>query len=67
MALVVKKKKKNLPANAGDIGVQPLNWEDPLEEGIATYSSLPAWRILWMEKPGGLGSIVKELDTTEVT
>ena len=50
-------KKTNLPANAGDIQVQPLSLEDPLEEGIATYSSLPAWRILWIEKPGGLGSI----------
>ena len=62
MAQVVKN-----PPSVWETWVQSLGWKDPLEEGIATYSSLPAWRILWMEKPGGLGSIVKELDTTEVT
>ena len=31
--------------------------EDPLEEGMATYSSIPAWRIPWAEEPGGLHSI----------
>ena len=38
---------KNLPANAGDTRdmVQPLGWEDPLEEGMATHSSIVAWRI----------------------
>ena len=40
-ALVVK----NLPANAGDVQVQSLGQEDPLEEGIATNSSILAWRI----------------------
>ena len=34
--------------------VRSLGWEDPLEEGIATHSSVPAWRIPWAEKPGGL-------------
>ena len=36
---------KNLPANAenaGDSGVRPLSWEDPLEEGMATHSSILA-------------------------
>ena len=44
MAQVVK----NLPANAGDTEtwVQSLDWEDPLEEVIATHSSILAWRIL---------------------
>ena len=32
-------------------------WEDPLEEGIATHSSILAWRIPWTEEPGGLQSI----------
>ena len=32
-------------------------WEDLLEEGMATHSSILAWRILWTEKPGGLQSI----------
>ena len=39
---------KNLPANAGDIRqvqVQTLRWDDPLEEGMATHSSILAWRI----------------------
>ena len=31
--------------------------EDPLEEGIATHSSILAWRILWTEEPGGLQSM----------
>ena len=30
--------------------VQTLGWEDPLEEGMATHSSTPAWRIPWIEK-----------------
>ena len=34
--------------------VQPLGWEDPLEEGMATYSSLLAWEIPWTEEPGRL-------------
>ena len=49
MALVVK----NLPANAGDEG-SVLGQEDPLEEEIATHSSILAWEILWTEEPGGL-------------
>ena len=34
--------------------VQSLGWEDPLEEGTATHSSIFAWRIPWTEEPGGL-------------
>ena len=47
---------RNLPANAGDIrdtGLIP-GWEDPLEEGMATHSSILTWRSLWTEEPGGL-------------
>ena len=33
-----------------------LGWEDPLEKEIATYSSILAWKIPWMEEPGGLQS-----------
>ena len=36
------------------INVFSLGWEDPLEEGMATYSSILAWRIPWTEDPGGL-------------
>ena len=55
MALVVK----NLPANAGDIrnAVWSLGWEDALEEGMATHSSILAWRIPWTEEPGRLQSM----------
>ena len=48
---------KNPPANAGDIRVQSLGGEDPLEEGMATHSSILVWRIPWTEVPGGLQSI----------
>ena len=37
--------------------VRSLGWEDPLEEGLATFSSVPAWRIPWTEEPGGLQSM----------
>ena len=55
MALVVK----NLPANAGDIRDMGciLGWEDPLEETMATHSSILAWRIPWTEEPSGLQAI----------
>ena len=46
---------KNLPANAGD--VRERGGEDPLEKGMATPSSILAWRIPWTEKPGGLQSV----------
>ena len=46
--------------------VQSLGQEDPLEKEMATHSSILAWKILWMEEPGGLQSTGrKELDTTE--
>ena len=38
--------------------VQSLGWEDPLEEGMATHSSMLAWRIPWTEEPGGLQPMV---------
>jgi len=34
--------------------VQSLGWQDPLEEGMATHSTIPGWRIPWTEEPGGL-------------
>ena len=39
--------------NAGDL-VQSLDQEDPLEEEIVTHSSILAWRIPWIQEPGGL-------------
>ena len=49
---------KNLPANAGDIRNARLIPEsgDPLEEGMATHSSILAWKSPWTEEPGGLHS-----------
>ena len=44
---------KNPPANAGDPG-SILGSEDSLEKGMATHSSILAWRIPWTEEPGGL-------------
>ena len=38
----------------GEMQVQSLGWEDPLEEEMATYSSILAWEILWAEELGKL-------------
>ena len=49
---------KNLSASAGDAGLIPaLGQEDPLEEEMATHSSILAWRIVWTEEPGRLQSM----------
>ena len=52
---------KNTPAcqrrGCQETQVQSLHWEDPLEEGMATHSSILAWRIPWTEEPGGLQSM----------
>ena len=37
--------------------VRSLGWEDPLEKAMATHSSTLAWKIPWMEEPGGLQSM----------
>ena len=47
---------KNLPA-VQETWLRSLGWEDPLERGMATHSSILAWRIPWTEKPGGLQSM----------
>ena len=57
---------KNLPVNAGDMGMIP-GQEDPLEKEMATHSSILIWEILWTEEPGGLiivDGITKESDMT---
>ena len=56
--------EKNLPAMQKTEG-QRLDQEDPPEKGMATHSSILAWRILWTEEPGRLQSTVAELDMTE--
>ena len=47
---------KNLPAMQ-ETRVQSLDWEDPLEKGMATHSSILAWKIPWTEEPRGLQSM----------
>ena len=48
-----------------EMWILSLGWEDPLEEGMATYSSVLAWEIPWIEEPGRLQSMgSEELDTT---
>ena len=37
--------------------VRSLGWEDPLEKGMATHSSILSWRSSWTEEPGGLQAI----------
>ena len=48
---------KESACNAGDAWVLSLGQEDPLEEGMATHSSILAWRIPWTEEPGRLRSM----------
>ena len=49
---------KDPACNSGDtrVQVQWLGWEDPLEEGMVTHSSVLAWRTPWTEESGGLQS-----------
>ena len=54
-ASLVAQRLKHLPPMR-ETQVQSLGWEDPLEKEMVTHSSIPAWRIPWMEKPGSLQS-----------
>ena len=54
-SLVAQKIKRLLAMQ--ETRVQSLGWEDPLEKGMATHSSILAWRIPWTEEPGGLQSM----------
>ena len=44
--------------------VQSLGWEDPLEQEIATHSSILAWEIPWTEEPGGLQTVGSQKSQT---
>ena len=46
---------KESACNAGEPGTI-LGWEDPLEKGMATHSSILTWTVSWTEEPGGLQS-----------
>ena len=49
--------KMRIPSAIQETWVQSLGWEDPLENRMATHSSILAWKILWTEEPGGLQSM----------
>ena len=55
-ASLVAQMVKN-PSALQETQVQSLGLENPLEKGMATHSSLLAWKILWTEEPGGLQSM----------
>ena len=52
-APLVAQTVKNL-SSVQETWVRSLGWEDPLEKGMATHSSILSWRISWTEEPGGL-------------
>ena len=55
-AFLVAQMVKNLPTMQ-ETQVRSLGGEDPLQEEMATHSSILAWRILWTEESGGLQSV----------
>ena len=55
-ASLVAQRVKNPPA-IQETWVQSLGWEDPLEKGTATHSSIRSWRTPWTEEPGDLQSL----------
>ena len=66
-ASLVAQRVKRLPATR-ETGVRSLCREDPLEKEMATHSSILAWKIPWMEEPGGLQSTgLHRVDTTSLS
>ena len=61
-ASLVAQTVKNLPAMQ-ETCVQSLDREDPLEKGMATHSSILAWRIPWIEEPSSLESMESQSQT----
>ena len=59
IASLVAQLVKN-PPGMQETWVRFLGWEDPLEKGTATHSSILAWRIPWTEELGGLHSMVSQ-------
>ena len=62
-ASLVAQTVENLPATR-ETWVQSLDWEDPLEKGMAAHSNILTWRIPWTEEPGGLQSMASQSDMT---
>ena len=58
LASLVAQMVNNLPAV--QTWVQSLGWEDSLEKGMVTHSTIRAWEIQWTEKPGKLQSVVSQ-------
>ena len=58
-ASLVSQTVKN-PLAMQETWIRPLDWEDPLEKGMATHSSILAWRTPWTEEPDGLQSMVSQ-------
>ena len=56
LSTLVAQEVKNLPIK-GMTQVRSLGQVDPLEKGMATHSSILAWRIPWTEEPGGIQSM----------
>jgi len=50
------------PPTMQEIQVQSLGWEDSLEKGMTTHSSILAWRIPWTEEPGRLQSMGSQVN-----
>ena len=59
---LVARMAKRLPA-LWETGVQSLSQEDPLEKEMATHSSTLAWKMPWVEEPGGLQSMGSQSQT----
>ena len=61
-ASLVAQRLKRLPL-IQETWVRSLGWEDPLEKEMAALSRILAWRIHWMEEPGGLQSMGSQSQT----
>ena len=61
-SLMMAQTVKNLPTMQETLVWSPC-WEDPLEKGMATHSSILAWEIPWTEEPGGLQSMGSQNQT----
>ena len=57
---------KNLSTSVGDVGLVPV-WEDPLEKGMATHSSILAGEIPWIEELGRLQSLGLQKSQTQLS
>ena len=65
-ASLVAQVVKNLPA-MWETWLQSLSWEDPVEKGMATNSSILAWRIPWTEEPSRLQSLGSQRVRTQLS